>query len=59
MITYTTELLYHFKCGECLRWWSIGDHQFNGIDEMTCPHCGKIQDVQPNLDCESTEIGDL
>lgn len=43
MITYSVETLYHFSCGECKKWWSIGDHQMNIGKALTCPHCGKQQ----------------
>ncbi len=38
------EILYHFKCGECSKWWTIGDHHFsldNTENWISCPHCGQ------------------
>jgi hypothetical protein len=42
------EILYHFNCGKCNKWWSIADYHLlsinnlNGLDykkQMSCPHC--------------------
>jgi len=38
MITYSVEKLYHFRCSECNKWWSIGDFSSNGL--LMCPYCG-------------------
>mgnify|MGYP006409071697 CR=1 FL=1 len=41
--TFTTELIYHFTCVNCLNWWSWADSNFNNIPhkyKMNCPHCG-------------------
>lgn len=54
---YTVEKLYHFQCGECNKWWSIGDHQLIQSILITCPHCGTTGDtdggVQKNLHKQS------
>ena len=43
------EILYHFSCGNCNKWWSIADYHLLSIDnnkdlnynnKITCPHCG-------------------
>lgn len=57
MIRYTTETLWHFSCGECKKWWSIGDHQISNVrkhgETMTCPHCGVKQEVvEQRIDTE-------
>jgi len=41
-ITYVKEILYHFSCTKCERWWSISDFKLDkqGDDRMICPHCG-------------------
>lgn len=46
------ELLYHFNCYRCQKWWSIGD--FVPIAEQTvyCPHCST-----PNLIPEAVQLG--
>lgn len=36
--TYLIEILYHFKCYRCTKWWSIGDYKIQ--EYITCPHCG-------------------
>tara|TARA_R110000787_G_scaffold182255_4_gene294200 strand:+ start:828 stop:986 length:159 start_codon:yes stop_codon:yes gene_type:complete len=38
---YTTELLYHFICGNCMNWWSYASTEEYKIKKMYCPHCGK------------------
>jgi hypothetical protein len=44
VITYSVETLYHFRCGMCARWWTIGDWA-RDINHMNCPHCGERQEV--------------
>ena len=34
---YSKETLYHFNCGMCSKWWSIGDWTPSAL--LTCPHC--------------------
>ena len=52
MITYSLEVLHHFTCGECKKWWSIGDHQLSQVrkhdDQMHCPYCGIKQPYKEN-----------
>lgn len=31
------EILAHFKCNECRKYWSVGDYEHYRI--ITCPHC--------------------
>ncbi len=42
------EVLYHFNCGKCNKWWSVSDYHLlsldnhkdlNYINPITCPHC--------------------
>ena len=47
MISYSTELLYHFNCGKCEKWWSYVKTIDNKeemhkkiVKSMYCPHCG-------------------
>jgi Zn finger protein HypA/HybF involved in hydrogenase expression len=38
------EILYHFQCGECTKWWTIADHHLLLEDTdnwVSCPHCGQ------------------
>ncbi len=38
---YSKEILYHFNCGKCNKWWTIADHHLLVNDnKITCPHCG-------------------
>ena len=32
------EILYHFNCRQCNKWWSIGDFDA-AIDSISCPYC--------------------
>lgn len=38
-VTYSVEVLTHFKCLVCLGWWSIGDPPIR--DYWFCPWCGE------------------
>ncbi len=33
------EILYHFNCGDCDKWWTISDHHLLSKNTITCPHC--------------------
>jgi len=33
----SVETLYHFQCGQCKGWWTIGD--WTPVDDLSCPHC--------------------
>lgn len=45
------ELLYHFQCGCCNKWWSIGDYGYHAGNQMTCPYCnvGQVLPEKPLL----------
>lgn len=36
------EVLYHYQCGSCNRWWSIGDVL---LERAFCPNCGVLHEV--------------
>jgi predicted RNA-binding Zn-ribbon protein involved in translation (DUF1610 family) len=38
--TRSIELLHHFRCGSCNKWWGIGDAP-EKRKEWYCPWCGK------------------
>ena len=52
---YSKEILYHFNCGDCDKWWSVADyHLFSnkvpntqemGHKIIICPHCGHKEEV--------------
>lgn len=48
VITVYKENLYHFLCGNCKKWFSIGD--WEPVEQLYCPHCGKKQDVNEEGD---------
>lgn len=39
------ERLFHFNCGECGKWWAIGDASTTH-KEWFCPWCGTRQKVK-------------
>ena len=46
---FSKEILYHFNCGKCNKWWSIADyHLFSKKvpNLITCPHCGHKEKVK-------------
>jgi len=46
---YSVERLYHFKCSDCKKWWSIGDYHLsrNDDDRLKCPYCGIEREANP------------
>jgi hypothetical protein len=48
-IQYTKEILYHFNCEECKKWWSVSDFTLSGDpkQKMSCPHCNRISIIEP------------
>ena len=52
---FSKEILYHFNCGKCNKWWSIADYHLfsNNVSKkeemvpnpITCPHCGHKEEV--------------
>lgn len=43
------ELLYHFQCGYCQGWWSIGDFTPEEGKQIYCPHCGLQNSVSEQV----------
>jgi len=39
MITYVTEIISHFNCTICGKWWSVSE--FKSSEYVWCPHCAK------------------
>jgi Zn finger protein HypA/HybF involved in hydrogenase expression len=38
---FSSEIIYHFVCGECKNWWSHAtDMIYTPVHQMSCPHCG-------------------
>jgi DNA-directed RNA polymerase subunit RPC12/RpoP len=54
--SFSKEILYHFNCGKCDKWWSIADYHLfsNSVPEnekkvpilITCPHCGHNEEIK-------------
>lgn len=40
MIEFSKEILTHFKCDQCKKWWTVGD--WVESNKMFCPHCGIV-----------------
>ena len=57
---FSKEILYHFNCGKCNKWWSIADYHLfsNNVpkkEEMvpnpiTCPFCEHKEEVIEVID---------
>tara|TARA_R110002020_G_scaffold249529_4_gene463463 strand:- start:3568 stop:3735 length:168 start_codon:yes stop_codon:yes gene_type:complete len=44
---FSKEILYHFNCGKCEKWWTIADHHFLSKDNLIiCPHCGHKEEIK-------------
>ena len=52
---FSKEIIYHFNCGKCNKWWSIADYHLLSLDNLknlhykepiTCPHCGHKEKVK-------------
>jgi DNA-directed RNA polymerase subunit RPC12/RpoP len=43
--TVSNETISHFSCGECKKWWTIGDAD-KSKSYWFCPWCGTKQDVE-------------
>jgi Fe-S cluster biogenesis protein NfuA len=46
---YSAEIIFHFTCQTCRKWWSIAD--WTPVETLTCPHCSTTSSVEesPNL----------
>lgn len=42
MLKISLELLYHYSCGHCNKWWSIADIKPIPGSVVTCPHCNVL-----------------
>ena len=52
---FSKEILYHFNCGKCNKWWSIADYHLFSNDVpkdketvhnmIICPHCEHKEEV--------------
>ena len=53
---FSKEIIYHFNCGKCNKWWSISDYHLLSNDTsnseetvpklVICPHCGHQEEVK-------------
>ena len=50
--TVSVELLHHFNCGQCRRWWSVGDYK--GPHRLHCPHCGHLAEFEVPATADAT-----
>lgn len=41
----SVEHFHHFRCGECNKWWGIGD-PLPSLTEQFCPWCGVKQEFE-------------
>ncbi len=45
-VKVSLELLYHYQCDACQKWWSVADITPQPGETVWCPHC-RNQDVVP------------
>lgn len=45
---FSVELLVHFNCGACGKWWSVGDAPVEKTNWF-CPWCGHEQQINIDL----------
>ena len=53
---FSKEILYHFNCGKCNKWWSIADYHLFSKDvpknkevvpnNIICPYCGHKEEAK-------------
>ena len=46
---FSKEILYHFNCGKCNKWWSVSDYHLLSNKVIICPHCehkGEVIEVK-------------
>ena len=39
MIGYVQEVITHFSCGECSKWFSVSEYKPEKDKAVTCSHC--------------------
>tara|TARA_Y100000310_G_C20701879_1_gene830743 strand:+ start:3008 stop:3193 length:186 start_codon:yes stop_codon:yes gene_type:complete len=53
---FNKEILYHFNCGKCNKWWSIADHHLlSKENKLICPYCGHKEEVEEDDIYKSNE----
>lgn len=50
------ELLFHYKCDRCQKWWSVADIHPVIDASVSCPHCGERSEVEGLQDGNQNEI---
>ncbi len=50
------EILAHFNCESCSKWWSIGDNvpRLGGV--LHCPHCGFKNTVEAIVNGKGMQV---
>ncbi len=56
MAKFTREILWHFRCDACTRWWSIADFDENHRGYMACPWCHALQEYEEVKDDGPDEL---
>jgi len=52
---HVVEELHHFQCGECKKWWAIGDAP-KAKNDWFCPWCGTMESgIKKSLKKKSTK----
>ena len=55
-IKCSIEILYHYNCSLCSKWWSVADIPSVLGQEMTCPHCGETGAIEEMKNGEGEDV---
>jgi phage FluMu protein Com len=44
-VKLSQEILNHFGCEHCKRWWSMGSVKFELGQQLNCPWCGELNTI--------------
>lgn len=50
------ELLFHYRCDRCQKWWSVADIRPVAGATVRCPHCGDRNTVDGMINGKQEEI---
>jgi uncharacterized Zn finger protein (UPF0148 family) len=53
-VKVSVEVLYHFACESCKKWWTIADFQWHEGKQIICPECGHREELEENPNLQIT-----
>lgn len=56
MFRCSIEVLYHFSCNNCGKWFSVADIEASLGDSMACPHCHEVSVVNEILNGKQENV---